>query len=72
MPNLIYKTCLKTGVVSNTRYVQEAVCEKLARDNGVDVATYLDQLPPPRGMAKVLVETHRIHIGPSNSNENVK
>lgn len=54
MPHMIYKACIKTGTPSNTRYVQEAVCEKLARDLGVPLEELLERLPPARGMAGVL------------------
>lgn len=51
MPHMVYTACVATGVVSNTRYVQEAVCEKLARDLGVDLQGLLDRLPASRGPA---------------------
>lgn len=54
MPHDIYKACLITGVMSNTRYVQEAVCEKLSRDLGVPIHELLDRLPPCRTTAAVL------------------
>ena len=53
MPHLIYKACVATGTVSNTRYIQEAVCERLARDLDLPLERLLDRLPPPRGMAGV-------------------
>ena len=49
MPAMIYRACLATGVVSNTVYVQRAVCEALARDLGLDLHTLLSDLPTPRG-----------------------
>lgn len=49
MPNDIYQACLVTECVSNTRYVQEAVCERLSRDLGIPVQELLDALPTPRG-----------------------
>ena len=54
MPHLIYKACLATDTASNTRYVQEAVCEKLARDLDVPLQDLLDRLPPCRTTAAVL------------------
>lgn len=59
MPNLIYQACVKTGVVSNTRYVQVAVCEALARDLDLDLDWLLDQLPEPKGPAKFLSDGSR-------------
>jgi hypothetical protein len=56
MPNLIFKACQATGTVSNTRYIQEAVCERLARDLDIPVADLLDRLPPPKGMSATLLE----------------
>lgn len=54
MPNLVYQACLETDTPSNTRYYQEAVCEKLSRDLGIPLERLLDRLPPPRGKANVL------------------
>lgn len=54
MPHLIYKACIKTGTPSNTRYVQEAVCERLSRDLDIPLQDLMDELPPARGMAGVL------------------
>jgi hypothetical protein len=54
MPSLIYKAAKAQGTVSNTRYIQEAVCEKLARDLDLDLDGLLNELPPPRGAASVL------------------
>ena len=51
MPNLIYKACVKTGTVSNTRYIQEAVCARLSADLGLDYEELLNDLPPGRGWA---------------------
>lgn len=45
MPYKIYQACMATGVLSNTRYCQEAVCEKLARDLDMDLEELLAQLP---------------------------
>lgn len=62
MPSLVYKACMKTGTVSNTRYYQEAVCERLARDLGVPLESLIDELPPPRGSATVLFGDDRRQI----------
>ena len=53
MPSLIYRACLTTGTLSNTRYIQEAVCEKLSQDLGIPLQDLLDRLPPPRTSASV-------------------
>lgn len=50
-PSLVYKACLATGVVSNTRYYQVAVCERLSRDLGIPLEELLSELPPARGPA---------------------
>lgn len=54
MPNMIYRAAQRTGTVSNTRYIQEAVCERLSRDLGIPLSELIDRLPPPRGAASVL------------------
>lgn len=56
MPAMVYTACLATGVVSNTVYMQRAVCEALARDLGVPVGDLLAKLPPPRGPAAHLYD----------------
>jgi len=50
-PSLIYKAVVKTGKVSNSVYIQHAVCEALSRDLGIPLQELLDELPPPRGKA---------------------
>lgn len=62
MPSLVYRACLKTGVPSNTRYYQEAVCERLSRDLGVPLEELLDSLPPTRGNAAVLFGDDRRRV----------
>lgn len=56
MPLFIYRACLATGIISNTVYVQRAVCEALARDLDLDLDELLADLPPPRGPAKHLYD----------------
>ena len=72
-PSLIYQACLATDTVSNTRYIQEALCEKLARDLGLEYHDLLDELPPTRGAAGVRFGPDRRPV-PVNSrpNEEVK
>lgn len=59
MPHNIYKACLKTGTVSNTRYIQEAVCERLSKDLDVPLETLLGELPAPKTLAGVLFDGTR-------------
>lgn len=54
MPYQIYQACLATGVLSNTRYCQLAVCEKLARDLDLDYDDLVANLPRARGPANHL------------------
>lgn len=56
MPYDIYTACLRTGTVSNTRYIQEAVCARLAADLDLPVQDLLDALPPPRGVAATVCD----------------
>jgi hypothetical protein len=49
MPYRIYEACKATGTVSNTVYIQHAVCEALARDLQLDLDSLLADLPTPRG-----------------------
>ena len=70
MPNMIYMACKKTGIVSNTVYMQHAICEALARDLDLDLAKLLDDLPPPRGHSNQL--SARSEIGPANTVEEVR
>jgi hypothetical protein len=51
MPYLIYRACMKTGILSNTRYCQIAVTEKLARDLEMDLDELLSKLPKARSSA---------------------
>lgn len=51
MPNLIYRACLTTGIVSNTRYCQLAIADALSRDLGIPLEDILADLPTPRGPA---------------------
>lgn len=54
MPSRIFQAATATGVPSNTRYIQEAVCEKLARDTDTPLDILLSELPPPKGPAAFL------------------
>jgi hypothetical protein len=75
MPNLIYRACVKTGTLSNTAYIQRAVCEALARDLDIPLADLLAELPPHRGNAATLFDGTRraVHrVGPANTVEEVR
>jgi hypothetical protein len=61
MPNMVYRACVATGVVSNTVYVQHAVCEALARDLGIPLDDLIEMLPPPRGPASHLYDPENGH-----------
>jgi hypothetical protein len=72
-PSLIYKACVATDTVSNTRYIQEALCEKLARDLGLDEAELLAELPTPRGPAAVRMAPNGKHVPiPTRATEEVR
>jgi hypothetical protein len=66
MPSLIYRACLATGTVSNTRYIQEAICEKLARDGIEPVESLKAKLPPSRTNAATLFDGSRKAVGGKN------
>jgi hypothetical protein len=73
MPHRIYKACVATDTVSNTRYCQEALCEKLSRDLDIPLEDLLAELPAPRGPAGHLYDpdegtmrrTRPVHEDPS-------
>ena len=83
MPAMIYRACLTTGVVSNTVYVQRAVCEALARDLDLDLDALLADLPTPRGPSahlddpahhsqrRYLDRNQPTMVGPANTVEEV-
>jgi len=56
MPYQIYKACLATGILSNTRYCQLAVCEKLAKDLDLDLDELISQLPTGRTTSNYLFD----------------
>lgn len=58
-PSLVYEACLRTGIPSNTVYIQHAVCEALSRDLGIPLQDLLDDLPPPKGSAFYLLNGSR-------------
>jgi hypothetical protein len=73
MPAMIYRACQTTGTVSQTRYCQVAVCEKLSKDLDVPLGELLAMLPPPRGKAAALLTPPGgPRIGPANTDETVR
>lgn len=73
MPSDIYKACLRTDTISNTAYIQHAVCEALSRDLGIPLPELLDALPPNRAAAKCLFNPDRKPIpGPGNTAQDVR
>lgn len=62
MPSLIYRACLATGTPSNTRYIQEAICEKLARDGIEPLPSLLAKLPPCRSNSAALFDGNRVAV----------
>ena len=73
MPAMIYKAVLARKLVSNTVYIQHAVCEALARDLDIPLENLLAKLPTPRGKAAVpFGENRRPMPGPANTVETVR
>jgi hypothetical protein len=73
MPSLIYKACIATDTVSNTVYIQHAVCRRLSEDLGIPLQELLDELPTPRGLAGTRFDASRRPLpGPGNTIEQVK
>jgi len=69
-PSLIYQACLNTGTLSNTAYIQDALCEALARDLGMSVEDLKAQMPPRRTRSLHLYNPDRDgykRIGQDNS-----
>jgi len=48
MPMMVYRACVATNTISNTRYIQEAVVARLAKDLGYDEQALIDLLPPSK------------------------
>jgi hypothetical protein len=69
MPSMVYEACQATDTPSLTRYYQEAVCEKLARDLHTPLDDLLAMLPEPRTSAKVLLKPRN---GPFQTVETVR
>lgn len=69
MPYKIYQACLATGILSNTRYCQIAVCEKLAKDLDLDLDELIAQLPKARTVANHLFDPTRSLPGPDPQGE---
>lgn len=71
MPSLVYRACVRTGIPSNTVYIQHAVCEALARDLDIPLEELLAELPEPRSTANRLLHGPE-RIGPGNTIEEVR
>jgi hypothetical protein len=72
MPSDIYEACKRTGVVSQTRYCQEAVARQLSQDLDIPLDDLLARLPEPRGKAATMLSSVAVpRIGPSGSFEEV-
>jgi hypothetical protein len=69
MPNQVYRACVATDIPSNTRYIQIAVCERLARDLGLDLDELLARLPATRDMNGLRGQRR---IGSANTVEEVR
>lgn len=76
MPSRVYKACVKTGIPSNTRYVQLAVCEALHRDLGIPMEELVGELPPTRQAGEEMFGGDRIRkavrTGAANTVEEVR
>jgi hypothetical protein len=73
MPSDIYKACVATDVVSNTVYIQHAVCVAIARDLHIPLGILLDALPEPRGrMLNRFNGARKPLAGPANTIEDVR
>lgn len=75
MPSDIYKACVATGTISNTVYIQHAVCAALSRDLGIPLEELLASLPENKTSATRLFDGTRkatVRIGPTNSVEEVQ
>jgi len=66
---MIYDACDLLGTPSNTRYIQEAICARLASDMGLDYDALIAKLPPTR--SSVGLRAARAH-GPGNTVEDVR
>lgn len=73
MPSLVYKAAVRTNKVSNTVYIQHAVCEALSRDLGIPVEDLIAALPPARGSAATIFgSAGKARRGMQATNEEVR
>jgi|KBSMisStandDraft_5_1062788.scaffolds.fasta_scaffold84038_3 hypothetical protein len=70
MPSMCFDACSVTGTPSITRYIQIAVCERLAKDLGEDLDEMLSRLPPTRPTVGEFND-HKM-VGPANTYEEVR
>lgn len=52
-PSLIHRAVVAGHAISNTVYIQHAVCEALSRDLGIPLQDLLDELPEAKGRALI-------------------
>jgi hypothetical protein len=72
MPSDIYEACKRTGIVSQTRYCQEAVAKQLSQDLDIPLDDLLARLPECRTNAKTMLSSRVApRVGPSGSFEEV-
>ena len=70
MPSMIFEACKQHDVPSNTRYVQEAICRRIADDMGYEYDELVAALTPGRRTTPAF-NGHR-RIGPANTHEEVR
>lgn len=70
MPLLVHEACLATDTPSNTRYMQEAICRRLAADLHLDLDELLAKLPPGRAQSRIIGGQRA--IGSANTVEEVR
>lgn len=66
MPKMVYEACLSTSTPSNTRYIQEALCMRLAKDMGIPYESLLAELPPCRANSAALFNGDRVAVSGRN------
>jgi hypothetical protein len=74
MPSLIHRAAKQHGYPSNTRYIQIAICEKLARDGIEPLPSLLAKLPTTRTSSddltlKQKAKVRRVYAGSKNIEE---
>ena len=72
VPNLVYKAAKQADMASNAEYVRIAVCERLARDLGLDLDTLLAEQPPTRRDINTFAQSRKTLTGAGNTYEEVQ